>query len=110
MAKGYVQQHDVNYDEMFTSVARLNLVCLLIALAAHEGWQVHMDVKTTFLNGDLQEKVYMEQPIGFGITINEHKEGVVRVALNIMTLEREVGRHSDDAWLREEPIGAHHLH
>lgn len=86
-------------------------MCLLIALAAHEGWQVHhMDVKTTFLNGDLQEKVYVEQPVGFVITINEHKEGVVRVALNTTTLEREIGRHSDVAWLRDEPIGAHHLH
>jgi hypothetical protein len=39
---------------------------LLIALAAHEGWEVHhMDVKLAFLNDDLQEEVYVEQSTGF---------------------------------------------
>jgi hypothetical protein len=61
VVKGYAQQHDIDYDKVFTPVARLNLVCLLIALAAHEGWEVHhMNVKTAFLNGDLQEEVYVE--------------------------------------------------
>jgi hypothetical protein len=47
---------------------------LLIALAAHEGWEVHhMDVKSAFLNGDLQEEVYVEQPVGFIVTCKEHK-------------------------------------
>ena len=42
-------------------MARLDSVRLLIALAAHEGWEVHhMDVKSAFLNGDLQEEVYVE--------------------------------------------------
>jgi hypothetical protein len=37
------------------------LVRLLIALVAHEGWEVHhMNIKSTFLNGDLQEEVYVE--------------------------------------------------
>jgi hypothetical protein len=47
---------------------------LLIALAAHEGWEVHqMDVKSVFLNGDLQEEVYVEQPAGFIVAGKEHK-------------------------------------
>jgi hypothetical protein len=53
VVKGYVQRRGINYDEVFPPVARLNSVRLLIALAAHEGWEVHhMDVKSTFLNGD----------------------------------------------------------
>jgi hypothetical protein len=49
-------------------------VRLLIALAAHEGWEVHhMDVKSAFLNSDLQEEVYVEQPTSFIITCKEHK-------------------------------------
>jgi hypothetical protein len=54
MVKGYVQRHDINYDEVFTVVAWLELMHLLIALMAHKGWEVHhMDVKLAFLNRDL---------------------------------------------------------
>jgi hypothetical protein len=49
VVKGYAQQHGIDYDEVFALVARLDSVRLLIALAAHEGWEVHhMDVKSAF--------------------------------------------------------------
>jgi hypothetical protein len=54
VVKGYAQRHGIDYDEVFAPVARLGSVRLLIALAAHEGWEVHhMDVKSAFLNGKL---------------------------------------------------------
>jgi hypothetical protein len=54
MVKSYMQQHNIDYDEVFTPVARLDSVRLFIALVAHEGWEVnHMDVKSMFLNDDL---------------------------------------------------------
>jgi hypothetical protein len=44
---------------------------LLIALTAHEGWEVHhMDVKSAFLNVDLLDEVYVEQPVGFIVLRN----------------------------------------
>jgi hypothetical protein len=44
----------------------MEAIRVLLALAAHQGWQVHhMDVKSAFLNGDLQEEVYVDQPPGF---------------------------------------------
>jgi hypothetical protein len=56
----------VDYDEVYAPVARLESVRLLLALAAHGGWAVHhMDVKTAFLNGELDEEVYVTQPPGF---------------------------------------------
>jgi hypothetical protein len=56
------------------AVARLDSVRLLIALAVHEGWEVHhMDVKSMFLNDDLQKEVYVEQPVGFIVAGKEHK-------------------------------------
>jgi hypothetical protein len=62
-------------------VARLDSMRLLIALAAHEGWEVHhMDVKSTFLNGDLQE-VYVEQPMSFIVAGKEHKVLKLKKAL-----------------------------
>jgi hypothetical protein len=63
MVKGYAQKQGIYFDEVFAPVDRREAIRLLLALAAEEGWQVHhMDVKTTFLNGDLQEEVYVQQP------------------------------------------------
>jgi hypothetical protein len=48
----------------------------------HEGWEVHhMDIKLAFLNGDLQEEVYVEQPTGFIIASKEHKVLKLKKAL-----------------------------
>ena len=74
VAKGYVQRQGVDFDEVFAPVARMETVRLLLALAAHSGWQVHhMDVKSAFLNGELVEEVYVHQPPGFIDFDNENK-------------------------------------
>jgi hypothetical protein len=74
VAKGYAQKAGIDFDEVFTPVARLDSVRLLLALAAQEGWIVHhLDVKSTFLNGDLMEEVYVTQPPGFVKEGHEHK-------------------------------------
>jgi hypothetical protein len=74
VVKGYAQRHGIDYDEVFAPVARMEAVRLLLALAAHEGWEVHhMDVKTAFLNGDLQEEVFVVQAPGFAQPGQEHK-------------------------------------
>jgi len=59
-ARGFVQQEVIDYDDAFAPVARMESVRDLLALVAQEGWQVHhMDVKSSFLNGDLKEEVYV---------------------------------------------------
>jgi hypothetical protein len=74
IAKGYVQQPGRDFDEVFTLVARIESVCMLLALAAEEGWSVHhMDVKSAFLNGELQEEVYVTQSPGFVVRGQEGK-------------------------------------
>lgn len=66
VAKGYVQQFGVDYSEVFALVARLETVRLILAYAAFKNWEVHhMDVNTTFLNGEFEEEVYVAQPEGF---------------------------------------------
>lgn len=68
VAKGYVQKQGVDYEEVFAPVARLDTVKLLLAMAANWGWEVHhLDVKTTFLNGELVEDVYVAQPDGYAV-------------------------------------------
>lgn len=74
VAKGYVQKQGVDYEEVFAPVTRLETVRLLLALAAKNGWEVHhLDVKSAFLNGVLQEEVYVLQPEGFEKDGEEHK-------------------------------------
>jgi hypothetical protein len=87
VAKGYVQRYGVDYDEVFAPVARLESARLLLALAEHEGWAVHhMDVKTAFLNGDLNEEVYVDQPPGFKVAGQEHK--VLRLQKALYSLKQ----------------------
>jgi Reverse transcriptase (RNA-dependent DNA polymerase)/Integrase core domain len=68
VAKGYVQKQGVDYEEIFAPVARMETVRLIIAVAVQEGWLLHhMDVRSAFLNGELQEEVYVAQPPGFEV-------------------------------------------
>lgn len=74
IAKGYIQQAGIDFEEVFAPVARMESVRLLLAVAAHAGWGVHhMDVKSAFLNGELAEEVYVQQPPGFSVEGQEHK-------------------------------------
>jgi hypothetical protein len=82
VARGFVQQEGVDFDNAFAPVARMESVWLLLALAAQEGWRVHhMDVKSVFLNNDLKEEVYVHQPPGFAILGKEGKVLRLRKAL-----------------------------
>jgi hypothetical protein len=74
VAKGYAQRQGVDFDEVFAPVARMETVRLMLAIAAHCGWQVHhMDVRSAFLNGELAEEVYVHQPPGYASVGNEGK-------------------------------------
>jgi hypothetical protein len=62
---------DKDFDETFAPVARLEAIRMFLAYACHKNFKVYqMDVKSTFLNGDLEEDVYVEQPEGFSLTDN----------------------------------------
>ena len=66
MAKGYAQTYGVDYFDTFSPVAKMTYVRLFISLAATYKWDLHqLDIKNVFFHGDLQEEVYMEQPLGF---------------------------------------------
>ena len=66
VVKGYTQQHDIDYDETFAPVVNMTTVCVLLVVVAAKGWYLHkMDIKKAFLQGELEEHVYMVQPLGF---------------------------------------------
>ena len=63
VVKGYRQKEGLNYFDTYSPVTRITSIRMLIALAAVHDIKIHqMDVKTTFLNGELEEEIYMEQP------------------------------------------------
>ena len=63
VAKGYSQVHVIDYNETFAPVAKMDSIRLALAIAALKQWEVHhMDVKCAFLNGDINEDIYMQQP------------------------------------------------
>jgi hypothetical protein len=69
--KGYAQIEGLDFDETFVPVARLEAIRIFLACAFHKRFKVYqMDVKSSFLNGDLNEEVYMEQPEGFKLSDN----------------------------------------
>ena len=66
VAKGYTQKEGIDYDETFSLVAMLKSIRILLSIAAHFDYEIwQMDVKTAFLNGNLEEEIYMMQPEGF---------------------------------------------
>jgi len=74
VVKDFTQKEGVDYFNTYSLVARMTSNRVLFALASIYKLYVHqMDVKTTFLNGDLKEKVYMKQPEGFILPVNEEK-------------------------------------
>jgi len=60
VAQGYTQVEGLDFDEAFAPVARLEAIQMLLAFAAHHDFKLHqMDVKSAFLNGPIQELVYV---------------------------------------------------
>ncbi|KAB2626386.1 retrovirus-related Pol polyprotein from transposon TNT 1-94 [Pyrus ussuriensis x Pyrus communis] len=74
VAKGYAQKPGLDYNETYAPVARLDTIRTLVALAAHKSWKLYqLDVKSAFLNGVLEEEVYVDQPEGYVVKGKEDK-------------------------------------
>eukprot|EP00253_Pinus_taeda_P007092 PITA_07092 len=68
VAKGYSQVPGIDFGDIFSPIAKVNSIRLLLYVAVAFDFEVEqMDVKTTFLHGDLEEEIYMKQPEGFAV-------------------------------------------
>ena len=66
IAQGFSQVEGIDYNETFVPVTKFNSIRLLLALTARYDWEIHqMDVKSAFLNGELNEEIYMRPPPGY---------------------------------------------
>ena len=82
VAKGYSQQPGVDFNETFAPVARMETIRTMLALAAQMETPVYqLDVKSAFLNGELEEEVYVEQPLGYLLKGKENKVFRLKKAL-----------------------------
>ena len=102
VARGFVQQEGIDYEDAFAPVARMESVRVLLALAAQEGWRVHhMDVKSAFLNGNIKEEVYVQQLPGFAVLGEEGKVYRLRKALYGLRQAPRAWNAKLDATLKE---------
>ena len=68
MARGFSHTEGIDYEEKFSPVARYTSIRTIMALASMMKWDLHqMDVKTNFLNGVIEEELYIKQPQGFEV-------------------------------------------
>lgn len=66
VVRGFTQEYGIDYQETFSPVVKFSSIRVILSLAASKQMKLkHFDVKTAFLNGDLEENVYMSQPIGY---------------------------------------------
>ena len=72
--KGYTQKEGFDYEETFSLVAIIKSIRILLSIVAHMDYEIwQMDVKIAFLNGSLEETIYMVHPEGFVAKVQEKK-------------------------------------
>ena len=95
VASGHKQIEGVNYTETFSATVKMPTVCVILANAAHQDWEIeHVDVKSAYLNAPLNEEIYMRPPRGM---LKPGQEGKVLKLLKGLYGLKQAGR----GWLLE---------
>eukprot|EP00253_Pinus_taeda_P028091 PITA_28091 len=100
VAKGFLQQPRIYFGEMFALVARLDTIRAFLATSAQIKWKVYqMDVKSSFLNGILEEEIYVQQLLGYEVEGNEEKVYKLKKALYGVKQARRIWYSRIDSYM-----------
>eukprot|EP01018_Ginkgo_biloba_P028622 Gb_03615 [translate_table: standard] len=103
VAKGFSQVEGIDYEETFAPTAKMSTIRLILAMAAQFNWKMQqMDVMSAFLNGELEEEVYMCQPQGFQVPGREHLVCRLQKALYGLKQAPQAWYINIDTWLGEQ--------
>jgi hypothetical protein len=101
VARGFSQKEGIDYDEIFALVSRYTSIRVIISLASVFNWKLRqMDVKTAFLNGEVEQEVYIEQPKGF--VIHKKESHVCKLKKSLYGLKQAL-RAVDECSYRRHP-------
>ena len=82
VTRGFTQHPGIDFNETFAPVTHMDTIGIVSAIAAQNKWLVYqIDVKSAFLNGYLEEEVYVEKPQGYEVLGQEHKVSILKKAL-----------------------------
>ena len=100
VAGGHKQVEGVNYTEIFSAAAKMPTVWVVLANAAHQNWEIkHIDIKSAYLNTELNEVIYIEPPRGM---LKQGQEGKVLRLLKGLYSLKQVGR----GWYKEMVVSS----
>ena len=92
VAKGFTQIHGIDYNHTFAPVAKFATIRTMLAVATLKGWNTtQKDVGSAYLNADIKEEIYMEQPEGYVITQSGGQRLVCRLKKSLYGL-KQAGR------------------
>jgi hypothetical protein len=89
VAKGFSQQYGVDYEETFSPTCKISSVRLLLQLAVNYDLIIHqMDVKTAYLNAPIDKEIYMSQPEGYNVDIQNTRTAVCKLNKSLYGLKQ----------------------
>ena len=87
MAKGFAQKESIDYNEVFSTIVKYTFIRIILALVVEYKLEfAQLDVKTTFLHGNLEEEIYIIQPCGFKVARKENRVCRLSKSLYILKL------------------------
>ena len=103
VCKGYAQVEGQDFDETFALVEILEDIRMFLSYVSHKNFKVYqMDYKSAFLNGDIEEEVYIEQPEGFQLTDNPDNVCKLKKALYGLKQALRAWYHRLDKYLQDK--------
>ncbi|RVW36700.1 Retrovirus-related Pol polyprotein from transposon RE2 [Vitis vinifera] len=102
VAKGFTQTYGIDYQETFALVAKINSIRVLLSLAVNSNWPLHqLDAKNAFLNGNLEEEVFMSPSLGKVAILIVYVDDIVLTGDDCNELEKLKGKLAEEFEIKD---------